>query len=315
MTRVRLPALPTPSTLQVSELHARCRQLVTWARETQAIEHLDHARRWLAALETYLAGKKQAGPAMTAARLVEARIGECLGPALPGKKLSHDSSLIMYIDRHDFRLMHQYRTLWESALPLSRRAVLRIVRRVADAETPPITAHAPGQTYRTIVVDPPWDPEDEGDVDQMGRAQPGYGLLPLWKIRELPIAEIAEPDGAHLYLWITNRSLPKGFELLAAWDFRYVTILTWCKPSIGIGNYFRNNTEHVLFGVRGQLALLAQDIGTWFPADRPGGHSTKPDAFYALVRRASPGPRIDLFARGAHEGFASWGAEVRHVEI
>jgi N6-adenosine-specific RNA methylase IME4 len=306
-----LPALPAPSTIAVGALHARCHGIVTWAAKIRDLNQLEETRRWLAAVETYLAGKRQAGPAMTAARLVEARIGALLPIEVGGRgKPSVAPEGLDHHQRHEFRLMHQHRALWESQLPLSRREVLRIVRRVADAETPPITAHAPGQTYRCIVIDPPWDPEDEGDVDQMGRAQPGYGLLPLWKIHGLPIPAITDPDGAHLYLWITNRSLPKGFELLSAWNFRYITALTWCKPSIGIGNYFRNNTEHILFGVQGQLALLEQDIGTWFAADRPGPHSTKPDQFYALARRASPGPRIELFARNPHDGFVAWGAEV-----
>jgi N6-adenosine-specific RNA methylase IME4 len=80
--------------------------------------------------------------------------------------------------------------------------------------------------------------------------------------------------------------------------------LTWCKPSIGVGNYFRNNTEHVLFGIRGSLPVTHQDIGTWFEAPRgPDGHSSKPEAFYALVRRASPGPRAEWFGKHDREGF------------
>jgi N6-adenosine-specific RNA methylase IME4 len=181
-------------------------------------------------------------------------------------------------------------------------------RRVAEA-TPSVTTHTAGQRYRTIVIDPPWDAEDEGDVDQMGRAQPTYATMPLAEVAALPVADVSEPDGSHLYLWITNRSLPKGFALMKAWGFRYVTTLTWCKPTLGIGNYYRNNTEHVLFGVRGSLSLLYQDTGTWFEAKRQGQHSTKPEEFYEMVRRLSPGPRLEMFARGEREGFATWGAE------
>jgi len=183
------------------------------------------------------------------------------------------------------------------------RQVKRDETKAAIAAAPVVTEHVPGQRYRCIVIDPPWSPDDEGDVDQIGRAQPTYATMPISQIAALPVGDDAEPD-CHLYLWITNRSLPKGFGLLTAWGFRYVTTLTWCKPSIGVGNYFRNNTEHVLFGIRGSLPLAAQDIGTWFQAKRgPAGHSSKPDEFYDIVRRASPGPRAEWFGRRARDGF------------
>jgi N6-adenosine-specific RNA methylase IME4/ParB-like chromosome segregation protein Spo0J len=187
---------------------------------------------------------------------------------------------------------------------LKRRQNRRLV-----AATPTVMTHADGQLYRAIVIDPPWDPSDEGDVDQMGRAQPTYSTMPIADVAALPVADLADPVGCHLYLWITNRSLPKGFALLEEWGFRYVTVLTWCKPSIGVGNYFRNNTEHVLFGVKGSLPLLYQDTGTWFEAPREGRHSTKPEQFYQMVCRLSSGPRLEMFARSAREGFAVWGAE------
>jgi N6-adenosine-specific RNA methylase IME4 len=161
----------------------------------------------------------------------------------------------------------------------------------------------------TIVIDPPWDWGDEGDVDQFGRARPTYKTIPLDELAEFPVPTLADPD-AHLYLWITNRSLPKGFGLLEQWGFRYVTCLTWVKPSIGMGNYYRGQTEHVLFGVRGSLPLLRQDVGTALAAPRPAGHSTKPDEFYELIETCSPGPWMDIFARRERPGWITWGAEV-----
>ncbi len=162
--------------------------------------------------------------------------------------------------------------------------------------------------YSAIVIDPPWDWGDEGDADQFGRARPTYATMPIEEIAALPVNEWAAKN-AHLYLWITNRSLPKGFALLERWGFRYVTVLTWCKPSIGMGNYFRGSTEHVLFGVRGSLPLLARDVGTYFAAPRPKGHSAKPREFYELVERCSPGPFLDVFARSPRDGWTLWGAE------
>lgn len=164
-------------------------------------------------------------------------------------------------------------------------------------------------TFPTIVLDPPWDWGDEGDADQLGRARPTYDTMPLAEIRALPVADLAEPN-AHIYLWITNRSLPKGFDLLDAWGFRYITTLTWCKPSIGMGNYYRGSTEQVLFGVRGSLSLLRRDVGTWFAAPRGARHSAKPDAFYQMVETCSPGPWLEMFARARRPGWQAWGAEI-----
>ena len=162
--------------------------------------------------------------------------------------------------------------------------------------------------YPAIVIDPPWDWGDEGDVSQFGRGNPTYATMSFEQLLEYPVREAAEAN-AHLYLWITNRSLPKGFALMEAWGFRYVTCLTWCKPSIGMGNYFRGSTEHVLFGVRGSLPLLRNDVGTWFQAPRQGKHSTKPDEFYRLVETCSPGPWLEIFSRTLRPGWKGTGAE------
>lgn len=175
------------------------------------------------------------------------------------------------------------------------------VETVADA-----LALTAGTRYQTVVIDPPWDWGDEGDVNQFGRAKPTYATMPIDEIAALPIGQIAS-ENAHLYLWITNRSLPKGFSLIEQWGFRYVTALTWVKPSFGMGNYYRGSTEHVLFAVRGSLPLLRHDVGTHFEAPRGSGHSAKPDAFYRLIETCSPGPRIDMFARIERPGWTVWG--------
>lgn len=185
-----------------------------------------------------------------------------------------------------------------------REAVRQENRRLVE-ETAPVES----DTYQTIVIDPPWDWGDEGDQDQLGRARPTYATLSLEELLALPVGELADAN-AHIYLWITNRSLPKGFALLERWGFRYVTCVTWGKPSFGMGNYFRGQTEQILFGVRGSLPLLRKDVGTLLLAPRgDGGHSSKPDAFYELVESCSPGPWLEMFARGTRPGWAGWGAE------
>jgi N6-adenosine-specific RNA methylase IME4/ParB-like chromosome segregation protein Spo0J len=161
--------------------------------------------------------------------------------------------------------------------------------------------------FATIAIDPPWDWGDEGDVDQMGRARPDYATLPYEKLLALPVADKADTD-CHLYLWITNRSLPKGFALLEAWGFRYITCLTWIKPSFGMGNYFRGQSEQVLFGVKGSQPLKRKDASTVFHAPRgPNGHSSKPTEFYDLVESWSPGPYLEIFSRTSRTGWSAWG--------
>lgn len=133
--------------------------------------------------------------------------------------------------------------------------------------------------------------------------------MPISEIAALPVAKLADKD-CHLYLWITNRSLPKGFDLLKAWGFRYVTCLTWVKPSFGVGNYFRGQTEHVLFGVKGSQLLKRKNQGTVFNAKRgPRGHSSKPQEFYELVASCSYGPYIDMFGRTQRDGWMLWGED------
>lgn len=164
--------------------------------------------------------------------------------------------------------------------------------------------------FSTIVIDPPWDWGDEGDVDQLGRAKPTYNTMSLSELLTFPVGSYADTD-CHLYLWITNRSLPKGFQLLERWGFRYVTCVTWVKPYFGMGNYFRGQTEQLLFGVKGSLPLKRRDVGTVLHAPRgPKGHSSKPSESYGLIESCSPGPYLELFARSGRADWTSWGGEM-----
>jgi N6-adenosine-specific RNA methylase IME4 len=229
------------------------------------------------------------------------------------KNLSADSQLLARIKEEQPEAFDEIRNQEKSLVQLKRelkeqqREERRQENREKIAQSPNI--FEAGVRFATIVVDPPWDFADEGDVDPLGRSRPTYAQMSLDEITQLPIESLADID-CHLYLWITNRSLPKGFGLLDAWGFRYITCLTWCKPSFGIGNYFRGSTEQILFAVKGQQPLRRKDAGTWFTAPRgPDGHSSKPDEFYALVESCSPGPYIDIFNRRPREDWAVWGAE------
>lgn len=207
------------------------------------------------------------------------------------------------------RVMEQLAKGTEVSVPRLVKEAQREIKREENRELvkqAPAVVKVATVKYPTIVIDPPWDWGDEGDADQFGRARPDYATMTIDEIRALPVREIAA-DNAHIYMWITNRSLPKGFSLLEAWGFRYITTLTWCKPHFGMGNYFRGSTEHILFGVRGSLPLLNSSTGTWFPAKQPGPHSAKPDEFFSLVQECSPGPWIELFSRQQRNGWAAWG--------
>jgi N6-adenosine-specific RNA methylase IME4 len=144
--------------------------------------------------------------------------------------------------------------------------------------------------YPTVIVDPPWAYDNRATRNAAAKQ---YPTLTTTQLRNYPID--AAPN-AHLYLWATTTFLPAAFELVNAWQFTYKTCLTWCKPQMGLGNYFRVNTEHVLFATRGKLPTLCNDQPTWFVADRRQ-HSAKPEAFYDLVERCSPGPYLEHFAR------------------
>jgi N6-adenosine-specific RNA methylase IME4 len=180
-------------------------------------------------------------------------------------------------------------------------------KKIAAVPEPEKAAAVAQAKYATIVIDPPWDWGDEGDQDQLGRARPDYSTMSIEQLERLDVGGLADDD-CHIYLWITNRSLPKGFRLLEAWGFRYITAITWVKPHFGMGNYFRGQTEHVLFGVKGSQPLKRKDVGTVFEADRgPAGHSSKPPAFLELVESCSPGPFLEMFSRSSRDGWVAWG--------
>ncbi|HYW86315.1 MAG TPA: MT-A70 family methyltransferase, partial [Chloroflexota bacterium] len=137
-----------------------------------------------------------------------------------------------------------------------------------------------------------------------------YPTMPLDAIAALPIRELAADDGCHVYLWTTHRHLPAALDIFNGWGLNYECLLTWCKPT-GVAPFsWLYDTEHVIFGRAGslpleQLGLRLAIIG----GDAKRAHSVKPDEFYNRVRQASPDPRLEMFARTAHDGFEPWGDE------
>jgi N6-adenosine-specific RNA methylase IME4 len=154
--------------------------------------------------------------------------------------------------------------------------------------------------FRTLCIDPPWAYSGVPE-----KARPTYATMSQKELLALRVGSWAEEE-AHLYLWTTNGDLPDAFELMEKWKFKYITTLTWIKPTFGLGSYFRTSTEHVLFGVRGRLLTRVRNLGTHFTAPKTH-HSAKPEVFYQMIERTSYPPYLDVFARKRRPGWTVWG--------
>lgn len=160
--------------------------------------------------------------------------------------------------------------------------------------------------YKCILADPPWDHEQKGAYGAVKH----YPLMKLEDIKAMPISDLADPEGCHLWLWATNASLKYAYEVIEAWGFKAKGILTWVKPNFGLGQYFRNASEHLLIATSGKKApVLFHSQPSWVFAPKQE-HSVKPQEQYAIIERMSPGPYLELFARRGHHGWDVWGNEI-----
>jgi N6-adenosine-specific RNA methylase IME4 len=171
--------------------------------------------------------------------------------------------------------------------------------------------------FSTILADPPWRFANRtGKVAPEHRRLDRYSTMSLDAIKELPVAGVAAKN-AHLYLWVPNALLPEGLDVMKSWGFRYVSNIIWAKRRIdggpdgrGVGFYFRNVTEILLFGVRGSMRTLAPGRSQVNMIEtRKREHSRKPDEQYELINRCSPGPYLELFARHPQPNWTVWGDE------
>ena len=179
-----------------------------------------------------------------------------------------------------------------------------------------LAAEVPG-TYGAILADPPWQFTNRtGKMAPEHRRLARYATLSLEDICALPVLSKAAAV-CHLYLWVPNALLPEGLRVLQAWGFAYKANIVWHKvrkdggpDGRGVGFYFRNVTELVLFGVRGRHArtLAPGRRQVNLLATRKREHSRKPDELYRVIEACSPGPYLELFARGPHgASWRSWG--------
>lgn len=170
--------------------------------------------------------------------------------------------------------------------------------------------------FATVLADPPWQFHNRtGKMAPEHKRLARYPTMTLQEIKDLPVEAIIE-DTAHLYLWVPNALLAYGLEVMAHWGFTYKTNLIWYKirkdggpDRRGVGFYFRNVTEMILFGVRGANARTLQQGRRQenIICSQKREHSRKPDEQYAIIEACSPGPYIELFARGHREGWFCWG--------
>ena len=172
--------------------------------------------------------------------------------------------------------------------------------------------------YQTILADPPWRFQNRtGKVAPEHVRLRRYETMSIEEICALPVAVHAATP-AHLYLWVPNALLPWGLRVMEAWGFSYKANVVWYKvrkdggpDGRGVGFYFRNVTEILLFGIRGKMRTLAPGrTQVNIIATRKREHSRKPSAVYGLIQRCSPGPHLELFARERVKGWTQWGIEV-----
>lgn len=177
--------------------------------------------------------------------------------------------------------------------------------------------------FSTILADPPWRFANRtGKVAPEHRRLDRYSTMSLDAIKALPVAQVAAQN-AHLYLWVPNALLSEGMEVMQAWGFRYVSNIIWAKRRIdggpdgrGVGFYFRNVTEIILFGVRGSMRTLSPGRSQVNMIEtRKREHSRKPDEQYDLIERCSPGPYLEMFARHPRPNWHVWGDESSEDQV
>ena len=177
--------------------------------------------------------------------------------------------------------------------------------------------------FSTVLADPPWQFQNKtGKMAPEHKRLSRYPTMTLQEIKDLPVEAIVE-DRAHLYLWVPNALLPDGLEVMKHWGFEYKSNIVWYKirkdggpDRRGVGFYFRNVTEMLLFGVRGKDVRTLRRGRTQenIISSRKREHSRKPDEQYEIIEECSWGPRVEIFARGPRKGWIVWGNQSEKYE-
>jgi len=178
--------------------------------------------------------------------------------------------------------------------------------------------------FGAILADPPWEFKNKtGKIAPQHKKTSRYKTLSLEDIKSLPVERVSSKR-SHLYLWVPNALIKEGLEVMDAWGFKYKTNLIWRKirkdggsDGRGVGFYFRNTTEIILFGVKGKNVRTRKLGRTQVNVieTRKREHSRKPDELYKIIENCSWGPFLELFARGKREGWTSWGDQSKKYKI
>ncbi len=177
--------------------------------------------------------------------------------------------------------------------------------------------------YKTILADPPWRFTNRtGKVAPEHKRLNRYDTLSLEEIMEIPVS-LAAAEDSHLYLWVPNALLPEGLEVMKAWGFQYKSNLIWHKvrkdggpDGRGVGFYFRNTTEIILFGIGGRMRTLQPGRSQVnIIRSQKQEHSRKPDELYEIIENCSPGPFLEVFARGKRTGWDVFGNQSEEYNI
>lgn len=178
--------------------------------------------------------------------------------------------------------------------------------------------------FGTILADPPWEFQNStGKIAPKHKRLKRYNTMKLEDIKALPISRLAA-EKSHLYLWVPNAFIKEGIEVMEEWGFKYKTNIVWHKirkdggpDGRGVGFYFRNTTELVLFGVKGKKARTLKPGRTQVNIirTRKREHSRKPDELYKIIERCSWGPYLELFARGKRKKWTTWGDQSKKYKI
>jgi N6-adenosine-specific RNA methylase IME4 len=224
-------------------------------------------------------------------------------------------------DRHGNRVYKNFEDYCQKTVGYSHRHVNRLISEATiefgfGTLDVPTTAtivdqesrQVPAGKYRCIVIDPPWPMKKIARDERPTQVSIDYPTMTLDEIRDLPIPDLADDVGCHVYLWTTHKHLPNALSLFESWSVNYQCVMTWVK-NVGFTPFsWMYSTEHVLFGRVGSLGVERKGLRLDFAA-KVREHSRKPDEFYDLVVQATPAPRLEMFARQERDGFTAWGSE------
>ncbi len=200
---------------------------------------------------------------------------------------------------------------------------MKIVKKQVTSASVEFAEQFKRKRFTTILADPPWRFQNRtGKVAPEHQRLNRYGTMSLEEIKEIPV-QLAAAENAHLYLWVPNALLPEGLQVMKAWGFNYKSNIIWHKvrkdggpDGRGVGFYFRNTTEIILFGIRGSMRTLAPGRSQVnIIRTMKEEHSRKPEELYDIIERCSPGPYLELFARDTRPGWSSFGNQAEKYEI